>query len=81
MVKGYAKDLCCVNTDVNRADSLTKPLPRSKYLELFRAVPEESALYIRIDSEAEDDSDSDSEDEVALAHNISVDFRCRLAIF
>ena len=34
-VRDFAKDLAYVNTDDNRADPLTKPVPSPKYLQMF----------------------------------------------
>lgn len=42
MVKDHVQDLCYVNTQVNKADPLTKPLVSDKYISLFLTPSGES---------------------------------------
>ena len=41
-VREYCRDLCYCPTDLNLADPLTKPLPASKYLGMFKPVSGEA---------------------------------------
>lgn len=42
-VRDYVKDLCYINTDLNLADPLTKPLAGNKYIHIFKC-PERKAV-------------------------------------
>ncbi len=40
-VRDHVKDLCFCPGEINRADSLTKPLVSGKYISVFKTTPEE----------------------------------------
>jgi len=44
-VRDYARNLCWVPTDLNRADPLTKPLVGRQYISMFRCPDEEQGVW------------------------------------